>query len=203
MWRGRRRPRRAIPSSTLLPMPDLRPTPIYVPELETERLRLLGPRLEDFSHSARMWTEPAVVRYTTKKPLTREDSWTRFLRYLGHWSLFGFGYWFVEEKNTQSFIGEIGFADYKREIVPSIEGMPEIGWILASSAHGKGLATEAVRAALAWGDTHFTSPRTSCIIDPANAASVRLALKSGYRDWQKTTYKGDPVALFVRERMTQ
>src|SRR5215472_10752263 len=97
---------------------SLKPTPICVPELETERLRLQAPRFEDFSKSAAMWTDPAVVRYTTKKPQTREESWTRFLRYLGHWSHFGFGYWFVEEKATGSFIGEMGFADYKREIEP-------------------------------------------------------------------------------------
>jgi RimJ/RimL family protein N-acetyltransferase len=183
-------------------MSYLRPTPIYVPELETERLRLRGPRAEDFPHSATMWTDPAVVRYTTKKSLSREECWTRFLRYIGHWSLLGFGYWFVEEKATGSFIGEIGFADYKRDIVPSLEGMPEIGWMLASSAHGKGLGTEAVRAALTWGDVHFSSARTSCIIVPENVASVRLALKCGYRELQKTTYKGDPVMLFVRDRMT-
>lgn len=183
-------------------MSDLRPTLIYVPELETERLRLRAPRVEDFPHSAAIWTDPVVVRYTAKKPLTREESWTRFLRYIGHWSLLSFGYWFVEDKATGNFIGEVGFADYKREIVPSLEGMPEIGWILAPSHHGKGLATEAVRAALGWGDAHFSSPQTACIIDPENFASVRVALKCGYREWQTTTYKSDTVMLFIRERIT-
>ena len=148
-----------------------------------------------------MWTDPAVVRYTTKKPQTREESWTRFLRYVGHWSVFGFGYWFVKDKATGTFIGEIGFADYKREIAPSLEDMPEIGWILVSSAHGKGLATEAVRAAVAWGDKHFSADHTSCIIAPENLASIRVAQKCGYREWQKTTYKDDPVNLYVRERI--
>src|SRR5215472_14408452 len=109
-------------------MSSLKPTAISVPELETERLTLRAPRVEDFPHSAAMWTDPAVVRYTTRKPLSREHTWTRFLRYLGHWSLFGFGYWFVEEKAMGNFIGEVGFEDYKREIVPSLEDMPEIGW---------------------------------------------------------------------------
>jgi len=181
-------------------MSDSTPTPISVPELETERLRLRGPRIEDFPHSAAMWTDPAVVRYTSKKSLTREESWTRFLRYIGHWSLLGFGYWFVEEKATRNFIGEIGFADYKREITPSLDGMPEMGWILASHAHGRGLATEAVQTALAWADMQFASARTCCIISPDNVASVRLAQRCGYREWRQTTYKDSPVTLFVRER---
>jgi RimJ/RimL family protein N-acetyltransferase len=96
----------------------------------------------------------------------------------------------------------MGFADYKREIEPSLEGMPEVGWILVSNANGKGLATEAVRAIVAWGDRHFSADRTSCIISPENLASIRVAQKCGYQEWQRTIYKGDSVTLYVRERGT-
>ena len=42
-------------------------------------------------------------------------------------------------------MGEVGFADMKREITPSLEGMPEIGWALMPVAQGKGIASEAVK----------------------------------------------------------
>ncbi len=58
-----------------------------VPVLETERLQLRGHRLEDFVQCAAMWADPLVIRYIGGKPLTEEESWTRFLRYVGHWSL--------------------------------------------------------------------------------------------------------------------
>jgi len=170
-----------------------------VPILETLRLKLRPHRLSDFIYSAAMWADPFVAQYTSGKPLTEEESWTKFLRYAGHWQLLGFGYWAVEEKATGDFIGEIGFADYKRDLQPPLKGTPEIGWVLASPAHGKGYATEAVRAAVAWGDAHFRLARTACIIAPENLASIRVALKCGYRDPQPATYKGKPALIFIRE----
>ena len=174
---------------------------LQVPVLETERLRLRGHRIGDLADCAAMWADPEVIRYTTRKPLTEEESWTRLLRYVGHWALMGFGYWVVEEKATGRFAGEIGFADFKRDIEPSLKGVPEIGWALASQAHGKGYATEAVRAAVAWGDANFGVARTACLIDPENLASVRVAEKCGYRELQRTAYKERPILMFGRERM--
>lgn len=170
-----------------------------VPVLETARLKLRGHRLDDFTHSAAMWADPNVTRYIGGKPLTEEEAWTKFLRYVGHWHFMAFGYWAVEEKATGAFVGELGFADYKRDLQPSLNGTPEIGWVLASPAHGKGYATEAVRAAVAWGDAQFQSARTACIIAPENLASIRVAAKCGYCGPQPATYKGKPTLLFVRE----
>src|SRR5271170_6882454 len=96
------------------------------PSLETERLTLRGHRLEDFVQCAAMWADPHVTRYIGGKPLTEEESWTRLLRYVGHWALLGFGYWVAEENATGSFVGEIGFADYKRDLEPSLKGVPEV-----------------------------------------------------------------------------
>jgi RimJ/RimL family protein N-acetyltransferase len=170
-----------------------------IPILETARLELRPHCLDDFPHCAAMWADPRVTQYIGGKPLTEEEAWTKFLRYAGHWRLLGFGYWAIEEKATGNFVGELGFADYKRELQPSLNGTPEIGWVLASRAHGKGYATEGVRAALAWGDVHFQSARTACIIAPENLASIRVAEKCGYQDPQPASYKGKPVLMFVRE----
>src|SRR6202022_3434062 len=154
--------------------------------------------LNDFVQCASMWGEHEVTRYIGGKPLSEEESWPRLLRYVGHWALLGFGYWVVEETATGNFVGEIGFADYKRDL-EAIKGLPEIGWVFASQAHGRGYATEAVRAAVAWGDKHFSSSRTACIIDPANLKSIRVAVKCGYRELRRTTYKGQPTVVFLRE----
>lgn len=169
-----------------------------VPVLETERLRMRGHRLEDFADCAAMWADPIVTRHIGGKPFSEQGSWTRLLRYFGHWSVMGFGYWVVEEKDTGHFVGELGFADYHRDIVPSIKGVPELGWALVSRAHGKGYATEAVRAAVAWGDAHFGLGRTVCIIHPENLASIHVAEKCGYKESQHTTYKGHPTIMFAR-----
>ena len=175
------------------------PPVVPVPVLETERLKLRGHRLDDFSSSAAMWADPKVYRYIGGKPHTEEECWTRLLRYVGHWALLRFGYWVVEEKTTGNFVGEIGFADYRRDLQPSLKGVPEIGWVLASQAHGRGYATEAVRTVVTWGDEQFGGVRTACIIAPENLASIRVAEKCGYRELQPTTYRGQPTLMFVRE----
>jgi len=123
-----------------MPVPHIPTTAI--PPIDTERLTLRGHGLEDFTESAAMWADPEVTRHIGGKPFSAEEVWTRLLRY----------------------VGEVGFADYKRNIEPSLGGVPEIGWALASWARGKGFATEAVRAAVAWGAVHFGSARTVCLI---------------------------------------
>jgi RimJ/RimL family protein N-acetyltransferase len=171
-----------------------------VPTLDTERLMLRAHRLEDFASCANLWADPAVTRYIGGVPLTAEESWARLLRYAGHWALLGFGYWVVEENATGEFIGEIGFADLKRDLDPPLGDIPEAGWVFLPAAHGNGYATEALEAILSWGESHFTTPQTACIIHPDNAASIRVAEKCGYREMLRTTYKGKPTVVFFRDR---
>jgi RimJ/RimL family protein N-acetyltransferase len=168
------------------------------PIIETERLVLRAHRQDDFNDCLALWTDPDVTRFIGGKPSTREEVWARILRYVGHWSLLGFGYWAIEDKATGGFIGEVGFADFQREIEPSLAETPEIGWVLLPSTHGKGYATEAAKAAIAWGEKHFGPVRTACIIAPENELSIRVAQKCGYREFQRTTYKGHPTIMFVR-----
>ena len=145
-----------------------------------------------------MWSDPAVTRYIGGKPFAADEVWGKILRYAGLWSLLGFGYWAVEDRTSGRFVGEVGFADFKRDLAPSFSGAPEIGWALASWAHGAGMASEAVGAAIAWADAHLDATRTVCLINPDNAASIRVAGKSGYREFARTHYKDRPTILFER-----
>lgn len=171
---------------------------VEVRVIETARLRLRGHQAGDFEACAAMWAEAEVTRFIGGRPFTAEETWARLLRYVGHWNVLGFGYWVVEEKETGAFVGEVGFADYKREVEPPFEGTPEIGWVFASAEHGRGYATEAVKAALAWGDAHFHDAKTVCMIGPENLASIRVAEKCGYREWRKALYKGKETLVFGR-----
>ncbi len=166
-----------------------------IPVIESSRLVLRGHRSSDLADCAALWSNPDVTRYITGQPLSREETWMRMLRYSGHWALMGFGYWLAEERSTGRFVGEFGLADYRRDMYPSIEGIPESGWILAPTAQGKGLATEAVRTMLAWAATRLSSTRTVCLIHPDNAASLRVAEKCGYRERRRTVRQGKPVII--------
>jgi RimJ/RimL family protein N-acetyltransferase len=169
-----------------------------IPVVETARLRLRGHRIEDFGDCAAMWGDAQVVRYIGGRSFSAEEVWARLLRYAGHWALLRFGFWVIEEKASGRFIGETGFADYKRDIETSLKDTPEIGWALAPGAHGRGFATEAVGAAVAWGDQHLLAKQSWCMIQPENQASICVAQKCGYREFERTTYKGQPTIVFRR-----
>ncbi|WP_430387979.1 GNAT family N-acetyltransferase [Dyella sp. 20L07] len=169
-----------------------------VPVLETARLRLRAHRIDDHAARKVIWSDPEVTRYIGGRPLSGEDVWRRLLQFIGLWNVLGYGYWAVEEKETGRYIGDIGFADFRRDMEPSLEGMLEFGWVLAPSAHGKGYASEAVAAATAWGEQHFGALRAVCIISPENLPSIRVAEKAGFKLWQETIYHDTPTLVFSR-----
>src|SRR5262245_39859016 len=170
------------------------------PTIEAERLVLRGYRIEDFPHVAAAWADPEVVRYIGGPPSTEEGSWGRFLRNIALWPMLGYGYWAATEKATGRYVGDVGFADFKRDIEPSLKDVPEIGWVLASGSHGRGYATEAAQAALRWLEGALGPQRTVCIINDDNRASFRVAEKCGYRELTRTQYKGSTVAMLERPR---
>ena len=168
------------------------------PLLETERLRLRAHRVEDFAASLAVWSDSDVVRFIGGVPLDGEAVWKRLLQHAGLWSLLGVGSWAVEEKSSGDYIGDIGFADLHRNIVPNLSGMLELGWVLSPHAHGRGYASEAVQAITNWAQLHFADRRMVCIISPENQPSLRVAEKGGFHLWQETTYHGDPILVFSR-----
>jgi len=174
-----------------------RPGSVIAPTLETARLRLRAHRPDDFAACRAIWSDPEVVRHIGGKPATGEETWRRLLTYAGLWNLLGFGYWAIEERASGVYIGDIGFAEFQRDMEPSLRGMLECGWALARAAHGRGYASEAVAAIEAWRRVHRPASRAVCIIAPDNIASVRVAEKAGFERWCETTYHGKPTAVFT------
>jgi RimJ/RimL family protein N-acetyltransferase len=170
---------------------------MLAPRLITERLILDAHTREDFDALSAMWADPEVVRFIGGTPRGREDCWSRLLRYIGHWQLMGYGYWAVREKTSGKYIGDIGFADFQRTMTPTLDA-PEMGWALASAAHGKGYATEALKAALDWASENFTERHAVCIISPENQPSLKLAKKVGFRETHRSEYHQDPIIVMSR-----
>lgn len=171
-----------------------------VPILTTARLTLSAPLLSDYEDSKAMWADPVVVRHVGGRAFTDEESWTRLMRDRGLWEILGYGYWAVRETATGRYVGVVGFADLRRDLQPSLYGLPEMGWVLAAWAHGQGFGTEAVRAGLAWIDETLAPPMVPCIIDADNTPSIALATKVGFTLKTHTTYKGAPIVVMERAR---
>lgn len=95
-----------------------------------------------------MWSDPSVAQYVSGVSSTRQQSWSRLLATIGHWEMMAYGPFVVEETATSAFVGEVWLFEHKREISPSIDGIPEAGWAVTPSMQGRGYATEALRGVL-------------------------------------------------------
>lgn len=171
---------------------------VAAPVIETQRLRLRAHRREDLPQCVAMWADPIVTRFIGGTASTEQRTWARLLSYVGHWALMGFGFWVIEERESGDFVGEIGFADFKRDGAPLLRAGPELGFALLPRFHGKGYATEAVRAVLAWGDERLTAGKCMCLVDAQNAASLHVLQKFGFEAVARESLNGVPVVFLAR-----
>ncbi len=89
----------------------------------------------------------------------------------------GFGLWAVEVLGVAEFVGYVGLSTpgYETAFTPCVE----IGWRLASAHWGKGYATEAARAALAYGFETLGLREIVSFTVPANIRSRAVMERLG------------------------
>ena len=159
--------------------------------LETERLVLRMFTAADFEAYAAMCGDPEVMRFIGDgQPLAPPMAWRSLATVIGHWSLRGYGLWAVTERASGVLVGRVGFWNP--------DGWPgfELGWLLGRSHWGRGYATEAARAALAWAFTQLGQPHVISLIYPDNSASIRVATRLGERLADRIELMGKPVLLY-------
>lgn len=144
--------------------------------LETSRLILRPPRMEDFDAYAANALDPEAARYLGG-PQPRAVAWRGFMTMAGAWNLQGFAMFSVISKASGTWIGRVG--PWMPEGWPG----PEVGWGIASGAWNRGYATEAATAAIDWAFDALGWDEVIHTIDPENRASVAVAQKLGSSNW--------------------
>ena len=165
--------------------------------LITDRLTLTPVALGDLDDLIALWADPAFATAIFPAPLSSEDVWFRLLRDIGHREALGHGNWAIRETATGAYVGSVGVLDYRRIMTPAFDA-PELGWGVAPRFQGRGMAFEALTAALAWCDETLNATRTVCMISPGNAPSHALAARVGYVRYTETSYKDATVVLLER-----
>ena len=168
--------------------------------LETHRLLMRGFEESNFLNFAALLRDPRVMKHIGAKLFNEEESWRKYMSLRGAWNLLGFGYWDVFEKNSNEYVGYVGFCDFYRKTVPTIQGRPEIGWVVVYDQQGKGYATEAAKVAMNWGASKFGEVNTVCIMDPNYPATKRVAEKCGFVKMALADYNGESWLLMEHKR---
>ena len=143
--------------------------------LETERLALRRMDMSDVDNLLGIFSDPVAMRYyPATKSRAEAEEWVR--RTLGNYRAHGFGLWVADLKDTGEFAGQCGLT------VQEVEGKKEIeiGYLFLRKFWGRGLATEAAKAARDHGFA-LGYRRLISIIDPQNLASRRVAEKTGLK----------------------
>lgn len=155
-------------------------TPLFagIPELATARLRLRGWEVRDRLPFAAQNGDAETMRYLGG-PMTQAESDAYLDRTLTHWAEDGYGKWAVEERATGAFVGALGLQRMRFAPPFPCPAQIEVAWRLTRAFWGRGYATEAGRAALAFGFTTLGLGEIVAITVPENRGSRAVMERLG------------------------
>lgn len=149
-------------------------TTLDIPVIETSRLILRVPTLEDFGAWAAFCADTEATRFIGGVTDVHA-AWRGMAAAAGGWTLQGFGVWSAIEKGSGRWVGRIGY------VMPWGWPGTEVGYCIARDAWGAGYATEAARAAVDFAFDHLGWSEVIHTIRHDNARSQAVALRLGAR----------------------
>ena len=169
--------------------PHLADTPV----IETDRLVLRAPRMDDYVVWEAFYASPRAI--FIGGPGDRRAAWRAFAHVTGMWALRGFGSFVFADRQSDAALGMTG------PWYPLDWPERELGWtVWADAAEGKGLAFEAAQAARAFAFRDLGWETAVSYIHPENARSIALAERLGA--WRDDTAPrpghDDPPSLVYR-----
>ena len=168
-----------------------------LPTLQTPRLLLRVPRLEDLESWSAFSADPIAAEHLGGVQ-DRVAVFRSLAAITGCWLLRGFSMFSVIERSTGTWVGRVG------PWMP--EGWPgtEIGWGIVREAWGKGYGTEAAEACLAFAFDELGWTDVIHCISPKNTRSQALATRVGAKRRGTGTlpppFHQDPIELWGQTR---
>ncbi|MGB0498034.1 MAG: GNAT family N-acetyltransferase [Rubricella sp.] len=167
-----------------------------LPVIETERLILRAPCIDDFAIYLAIADEDGEGNFVPEGA-DRADIWLDFTQMVATWLLRGHGAWAVDLRETGETLGFvlIGFEPGDHE--------PELGYLFLRKAGGKGYATEAARAARDYAFGTAGLPALVSAIEPGNSRSASLAERLGAQRDRAAEAAHAHAALIYRHSPTE
>jgi len=169
--------------------------------IETERLLLRRPRLEDADALVAAYSDPETMRYIGDGSTTDlAGTQAAIEKWLARWETNGVGFFVLERRDDRRVVGRAGFLvwDPGTWAITELDDHAEVelGWTLIREHWGNGYATEAALALRDWTDRR----RLISLIQHGNERSVRVAEKLGERYEGDVEVRGVPTRLYALER---
>ena len=169
--------------------------------IETERLLLRMPSLEDALALLEAFADPEAMRYIgdgSTTDLVGSEEAVR--RWLDRWDAWKIGMFVVERLEDSQVLGRAGFLRWDPETWEIGGSETELGWGLSRAHWGRGYATEAALALRDWALGVRGLTRLISLIQPENLRSIRVAEKLGERYERDVEVRGKPTRLYSLER---
>lgn len=160
-----------------------------IPTIETERLRLRGWRLEDFTAYLTLTTSTELQKYVGGAK-SKEQAWDDFCAVTGQWIYRKVGIFLVADRETDKAIGYAGLW------YPFDLEEPELCWSLFPGNMRKGYATEAATAARLWAYKEHQYRQLISYVHPSNTSSRAVAKRLGAKLERTTKLRGEDRLLF-------
>jgi RimJ/RimL family protein N-acetyltransferase len=164
--------------------------------LETERLLLRQPTLDDVEAASTWLRDPEVMQHLGG---VADDVPAVVQGWIDDWSRYPVGKFLVERVDDHAVVGRVGFnfldaATWERTTGPG--AVPELGWGLARAYWGRGYATEAARACREW----LGRDGVVSLIRPGNVRSQHVAERLGAQPRETVLHAGEPHLVWVHPR---
>ena len=160
--------------------------------IETERMLFREMNYDDAPNLLGIFSDSEAMRYYPRtKSLEETLDWIERNRASYH--LWGFGLWIAMLKDSQEFAGQCGLVMQRIEDVPEVE----IGYLFLRKFWGRGLATEAAKAVRDYGFQKLEYDRLISLIDPGNAASIRVAERIGMKFEKEVEHLNKHVCVYA------
>jgi RimJ/RimL family protein N-acetyltransferase len=174
-------------------------------QIETERLVLRKPRLDDVDDFLEFAGDDEVMRWIAGVAGDRAATVELLERWIARWERDDVGQFVVLLDGHA--IGRVGLLVWNTSTWETSSyaeaaehAQPELGWAFTRRFWGHGYATEAARAAREWAYADRAVERLISLIAPDNARSIRVAEKLGAtREQTISTFHG-PANVWMYPR---
>nr|BFD41275.1 GNAT family N-acetyltransferase [Pseudomonas sp. FFPRI_1] len=163
-----------------------------MPLFETPRLIARPLSRDDLPALTAILSDPQVMEYSLRG-VCDEQATLQFIEWcLQCYTELGIGPWALVEKGSGELVG---FCGVSPEQVGEVQEA-NLGYRLATRFWNRGLASEAARGVLQWVFCQHQLASVVVIIEPAHGASLRVAEKAGFSEFQLLRLHDRPVRLY-------